>query len=118
MILRYVVNIQSNTKHFINYNYHFSGEGEILQISRHGGNNGHFQQPALPVSASLVSQEFSQTDGKSITSVRPHFSSKGTIYRVKIGSSVTMACEIINLGNYVCKTKGITCLLFKQIHYC
>ena len=50
----------------------------------------------------LLSQEFVEAvDGHSVTSVRPYFSTKGTIYRVKIGSSVTMACEIINLGKYI-----------------
>ena len=78
------------------HKYLFSGESEILQTSGRGKNNVYFQQP---VSDRLLSQEFVEAvDRQSVTSVRPYFSTKGTIYRVKIGSSVTMACEIINLG--------------------
>ena len=81
------------------HKYSFSGESEILQTSGRGKNNVYFQQP---VSDRLLSQDFAQAvDGHSVTSVRPYFSTKGTIYRVKIGSSVTMACEIINLGKYI-----------------
>ena len=81
------------------YKYLFSGESEILQISGRGRSSPYFQQPVFD---RLVSQDFAQSAyGHSVTSIRPHFSSKGTIYRVKIGSSVTMACEIINLGKYI-----------------
>ena len=78
------------------HKYLFSGESEILLTSGRGKNNVYFEQP---MSDRLLSQELVEAaNGHSVTSVRPYFSTKGTIYRVKIGSSVTMACEIVNLG--------------------
>ena len=81
----------------------FSGEGEILQLpSRNSGrNNAYFRKPAVPTSVDSLSH----VNGINVTSLRPRFSSKGTTYRVKIGSSVTMSCEIINLGNYISRAK-------------
>ena len=77
----------------------FSGEGEILQISRDGRNNAYFRKPEVPGSSpNLASKGLQQVHGINITALRPRFSSRGTTYRVKIGETVTMSCEIINLG--------------------
>ena len=77
----------------------FSGEGEILQISRDGRNNAYFRKPEVPGSSpNLASKDLQQVHGINITALRPRFSSRGTTYRVKIGETVTMSCEIINLG--------------------
>ena len=78
---------------------YFSGEGEILQISRDGRNNAYFRKPEVPGSSrNLASKDLQQVHGINITALRPRFSSRGTTYRVKIGETVTMSCEIINLG--------------------
>ena len=88
----------------ITYNnlFFLAGEGEILQISgiNTGRNNAYLRKPAAQTSVNLRSQDFSQVNGINVTSLRPRFSSEGTTYRVKIGASVTMSCEIINLGNF------------------
>ena len=71
-----------------------------MKISGAGRNDANFQKPAVPGSEALVSHKLLQVNSLNVTSLRPRFSSKATTYRVKLGSSVTMSCEIINLGNY------------------
>ena len=90
-----------------------SGEGEILQTGRNGRHNSHFQNSAAvpsPIAAKLTSaQNFPPVNGINVTSLRPRFSSKGATYRVKIGSTVTMSCEIINLGKRSTNDRMINC---------
>ena len=85
----------------IENNFYFAGEGEILQTGTDGRHNSYFRGSGdvpSPISAKLTSaQNFLPINGINVTSLRPRFSSKGTTYRVKIGSTVTMSCEIINL---------------------
>ena len=92
----------------------FSGEGEILQISRDGRNNAYFRKPEVPGSSpSMASKKLQQVHGINITALRPRFSSRGTTYRVKIGETVTMSCEIINLGKSLgCDKLMVNALLF------
>ena len=71
-----------------------------MKISGAGRNDANFQKSAVPGSEALVSHKLLQVNSLNVTSLRPRFSSKATTYRVKLGSSVTMSCEIINLGNY------------------
>ena len=90
-----------------------SGEGEILQTGSNGRHNSYFQNSAAvpsPIAAKLTSaQNFPPVNGINVTSLRPRFSSKGATYRVKIGSTVTMSCEIINLGKLYTDDRMIIC---------